>query len=209
MIVCMKSPALNQGRIFIIDAIRGLAIVLMVLDHSLFAIESIGVTNALIENSRLTITRFAMPLFMIASGLIWALYGLKVKRWIQVFVVAILLNLFLRVFWSDFNNPEILFVWAILAIGWRLIVRFPISVIIIGYIQFIFWPIPWSGFQPGELAIFLGVGVLAARTALDQLWKYIKFEKLLSALAFIGHYPLSIYCGHLISLSLIVIQISN
>ena len=55
-----------------IDAIRGLAIALMILDHSLFAIESIGVANNIVEYARLSITRFSMPLFMIASGFIWA-----------------------------------------------------------------------------------------------------------------------------------------
>ena len=205
----MKSPALKGGRIFIIDAIRGLAIALMILDHSLFAIESIGVANNVVEYSRLSITRFSMPLFMIASGMIWVLYGLRIKRWIQVFILSILVNVTIRVLWPDFNNPEILFVWTLLAIGYRLIVRFPITVMIIGYTQFVFWPVSWGGYQPGELAIFLGVGVLIARAPLDRTWKQIRFEKLLSTLAFLGRYPLSIYSGHLISLSLIVAAVNN
>ena len=205
----MKLLTLNGGRIFIIDAIRGLAIALMILDHSLFAVESIGVANNVLEYSRLSITRFSMPLFMIASGFIWALDGLRIKRWIQVFILSILINLTIKVLWPDFNNPEILFIWTILAIGSRLIVRFPITVMIVGYTQFIFWPVPWSGYQPGELSIFLGVGVLIARAPLDKTWKQIRFEKLLSALAFLGRYPLSIYSGHLIYLSLIVAAVNN
>ncbi len=209
IIVCMKSSALNGGRILIIDAIRGLAIALMIIDHSLFAIESIGVANNIVEYSRLSVTRFSMPLFMIASGVIWTLYGLRIKRWIQVFILSIILNVTIRVLWPDFNNPEILFVWTLLAICWRLIIRFPITVMIIGYTQFIFWPVSWGGYQPGELAIFLGVGVLIARAPLDKVWGRIKFEKLLSTLAFLGRYPLSIYSGHLISLSLIVTAVNN
>ena len=183
----MKLPALNGGRILIIDAIRGLAIALMILDHSLFAIESIGMANNIVEYSRLSITRFSMPLF----------------------ILSILVNVTIRVLWPDFNNPEILFVWTLLAIGYRLIVRFPITVMIIGYTQFVFWPVSWGGYQPGELAIFLGVGVLIARAPLDRTWKQIRFEKLLSTLAFLGRYPLSIYSGHLISLSLIVAAVNN
>ena len=205
----MKLPALNGGRILIIDAIRGLAIALMILDHSLFAIESIGMANNIVEYSRLSITRFSMTLFMIASGIIWILYGLRIKRWIQVFILSIIVNVTIRVLWPDFNNPEILFVWTLLAIGYRLIVRFPITVMIIGYTQFVFWPVSWGGYQPGELAIFLGVGVLIARAPLDRTWKQIRFEKLLSTLAFLGRYPLSIYSGHLISLSLIVAAVNN
>jgi len=209
MILRMKSPALKGGRIFIIDAIRGLAIALMVLDHSLFAIETIGIANVVVEYSRLSITRFSMPLFMIASGIIWALYGLRIRRWFQVFVLAVILNFATRILWADFNYPEILLVWTMLAIGSRLIVRFPITVMIIGYTQFIFWPIPWSGFQPGELAIFLGVGVLVARAPLEKAWKHMRFKSLISALSFLGRYPLSIYSGHLILLSLIVALVNN
>jgi uncharacterized membrane protein YcfT len=205
----MKLPALNGGRILIIDAIRGLAITLMVLDHSLFAIESIGVANNVVEYSRISITRFSMPLFMIASGIVWTFYGLRIKRWIQVLILSILLNATIRVLWPDFNNPEILFIWTLLAIGYRLILRFPISVMIIGYTQFIFWTVPWGGYQPGELAIFLGVGVLIARAPLDKTWTRLRFEKLLSTLAFLGRYPLSIYCGHLVSLSIIVAIVNN
>ncbi len=209
MILRMKSPALKGGRIFIIDAIRGLAIALMVLDHSLFAIETIGIANVVVEYSRLSITRFSMPLFMIASGIIWALYGLRIRRWFQVFVLAVILNFATRILWADFNYPEILLVWTMLAIGSRLIVRFPITVMIIGYTQFIFWPIPWSGFQPGELAIFLGVGVLVARAPLEKAWKHMRFKSLISALSFLGRYPLSIYSGHLILLSLIVALVNK
>jgi len=209
MILRMKSPALKGGRIFIIDAIRGLAIALMVLDHSLFAIETIGIANVVVEYSRLSITRFSMPLFMIASGIIWALYGLRIRRWFQVFVLAILINLVTRFLWADFNYPEILLVWTMLAIASRLIVRFPITVMIIGYTQFIFWPVPWSGYQPGELAIFLGVGVLVARAPLEKAWKHMRFKSLISALSFLGRYPLSIYSGHLILLSLIVALVNK
>lgn len=192
-----------------IDAIRGLAIALMIIDHSLFALESLGVANNIVEYSRISITRFSMPLFMIASGIIWTLFGLRIKRWVQVFILSIILNVTIRVLWPDFNNPEILFVWTLLAICWRLIIRFPITVMIIGYTQFIFWPVSWGGYQPGELAIFLGVGVLIARAPLSKAWGRIRFEKLLSTLAFLGRYPLSIYSGHLISLSLIVAAINN
>jgi hypothetical protein len=165
--------------------------------------------NNIVEYSRLSITRFSMPLFMIASGIIWKLYGLRIKRWIQVFLLSILVNVTIRVLWPDFNNPEILFVWTLLAIGYRLIVRFPITVMIIGYTQFVFWPVSWGGYQPGELAIFLSVGVLIARAPLDRTWTRLRFERFLSTLAFLGRYPLSIYSGHLISLSLIVAAVNK
>lgn len=183
---------------------RGLAIVVMIIDHILSALESTGVSNLIIENSRLTITRFSMPLFMIASGIVWGLYGLRLKRWAQVLALAIALNGMTRLLWPDFNFPEILMVWALLAIAWRVIVRFPIITMIVGYTQTTYWQISWQGFQPGELAIFLGAGVLISKAPLDWLWRERRTAKLLEPLAFVGRYPLTIYGVHLSMLAIIV-----
>lgn len=183
---------------------RGLAIVVMIIDHILSTLESTGVSNLIIENSRLTITRFSMPLFMIASGIVWGLYGLRLKRWAQVLALAIALNGMTRLLWPDFNFPEILMVWALLAIAWRLIVRFPIITMIVGYTQTTYWMLPWQGFQPGELAIFLGAGVLISKAPLDWLWRERRTAKLLEPLAFVGRYPLMIYGVHLGVLAIIV-----
>ena len=183
---------------------RGLAIVVMIVDHILSALESTGMSNALVEYSRLSVTRFSMPLFMIASGIVWGLYGLRFKRWLQVLAWAIALNAMTRLLWPDFNFPEILLVWAALAIFWRLIIRFPIITMIVAYTQMTYWQIPWQGFQPGELAIFLGAGVLLSKFPLDWLWRERRVGKLIEPLALVGRYPLTIYGGHLALLALIV-----
>ena len=183
---------------------RGLAIVVMIVDHILSALESTGMSNDLVEYSRLSVTRFSMPLFMIASGIVWGLYGLRFKRWLQVLAWAIALNAMTRLLWPDFNFPEILLVWAALAIFWRLITRFPIITMIVAYTQMTYWQIPWQGFQPGELAIFLGAGVLLSKFPLDWLWRERRVGKLIEPLALVGRYPLTIYGGHLALLALIV-----
>lgn len=183
---------------------RGLAIVVMIVDHILSALESTGMSNALVEYSRLSVTRFSMPLFMIASGIVWGLYGLRFKRWLQVLAWAIALNAMTRLLWPDFNFPEILLVWAALAIFWRIIIRFPIITMIVAYTQMTYWQIPWQGFQPGELAIFLGAGVLLSKFPLDWLWRERRVGKLIEPLALVGRYPLTIYGGHLALLALIV-----
>lgn len=188
---------------------RGLAILIMIIDHALSALESTGMSNALVEYSRLTFTRFSMPLFMIASGAIWGRYGLRFTRWVQVVVWAVLINAMTRLLWPDFNFPEILLVWSAIAICWRLVVRFPIIIMIIGYTQTTYWQISWQGFQPGELAIFLGAGVLLARAPLDGLWRERRTAKLLEPLSFIGRYPLMIYGGHLALLALIVAAVNG
>lgn len=188
---------------------RGLAIVLMIVDHVLSALESTGLSNSLVEYSRLTFTRFSMPLFMIASGAVWGLYGLRFKRWAQVVLWAVLVNALTRLLWPDFNFPEILMVWALIAICWRLVVRFPIITMIIGYTQTTYWQISWQGFQPGELVIFLAAGVILSRVPIDGLWRERHTLKFLEPLSFIGRYPLMIYGGHLTILALIVAAANN
>jgi len=84
----------------------------MIFDHALSVLESTGVNNSIVEYARLSVTRFSMPLFMIASGVVWGRYGLRFKRWAQVVTWAIIINAMTRLLWPDFNFPEILMVWA-------------------------------------------------------------------------------------------------
>ena len=205
----MSGIPTTKAREQILDAMRGLAIVIMIIDHVLSLLESVGIQNILVENSRLTITRFSMPLFMIASGIVWVRYGLKVKRWSQVFFLALILNAMMRLLWPDFNFPEILLVWSVLAIFWRVIVRYPIITMIVGYTQTTFWQIPWQGFQPGELLIFLSVGALIGKVPLENLWRERRPTKLLEPLALVGRYPLAIYGGHLFLLAVIVAAVNG
>lgn len=205
----MSSIPTTKAREQILDAMRGLAIVIMIIDHVLSLLESVGIQNILVENARLTITRFSMPLFMIASGIVWVRYGLKVKRWSQVFFLALILNAMMRLLWPDFNFPEILLVWSVLAIFWRVIVRYPVITMIVGYTQTTFWQIPWEGFQPGELLIFLSVGALIGKIPLENLWRERRTAKLLEPLALVGRYPLAIYGSHLFLLAVIVAAVNG
>lgn len=208
----MTSHAPVRARNLIIDAMRGAAIILMVIDHSLAALESTGLFNIIVEYSRLTITRVSMPLFMIASGIVWTLYGLRLRRWFQVLLLAAALNAMTRVLWPDFNFPEILLVWAMLALFWKLIRRFPVLTLIIGFIQNTYWQVYWQAYQPGELAIFLAAGVLVARAPLERLWNLPDASKargIINACAKVGQYPLTIYGTHLAILAVLVAAANN
>jgi len=209
ILIDVSAPQIAKSRLLILDAMRGLAIVIMIIDHVLAALESIGVGSNVVEYSRLSVTRFSMPLFMIASGIAWTRYGLRFTRWAQVVLWAVVINSLTRLLWPDFNFPEILAIWAALAIAWKFIRRFPIITMIIGYTQTTYWQIPWQGFQPGELAIFLGVGVLLSKVSLDFLWRERRTSRLIKPLAVVGRYPLTIYGGHLIAITLIVGTINN
>jgi uncharacterized membrane protein len=205
----MFAPQAVKSRLQILDAMRGFAIVIMILDHALSALESLGIQSDVVEYSRLSVTRFSMPLFMIASGIAWGRFGLRFQRWAQVLIWGLVINSMTRLLWPEFNFPEILAIWAALAIVWKLIQRFPIITMIIGYTQTTYWQIPWQGFQPGELAIFLGVGVLLSKVSLDFLWRERRTSRLLKPLAVVGRYPLTIYGSHLIAVTIIVGAINN
>lgn len=208
----MTSHAPVRARNLIIDAMRGAAIILMVIDHSLAALESTGLYNIIVEYSRLTITRVSMPLFMIASGIVWSLYGLRAKRWVQVLLLAAVLNAMTRILWPDFNFPEILLVWTLLAIFWKLIRRFPVLTLIIAFIQNTYWQVYWQAYQPGEVAIFLATGVLIARAPLERIWKIretSRMNNIINVCAKVGRYPLTIYGVHLAILAVLVAAANN
>ena len=131
----------DKNRNLNIDFIRGFAIILMIFDHALLAYSSIYGNNDYIYLIRVTLTRFSMPLFMIISGTVLFLYGLKIIRWLSVFIIALMINIITINLWEDFNSPEILLVWCFVVIFYKIYLKFPITTLILGYIQTQFFQI--------------------------------------------------------------------
>ena len=149
---------LSKNRNLNIDLIRGFAILLMIFDHALLAYSSIYGNNEYIYLFRITLTRFSMPLFMIISGTVLFLFGLKVRRWLSVFMIALMINIITINLWEDFNSPEILLVWCFVVIFYKIYLKFPITTLILGYVQTQFFQITiynYNGYQPGDIIIFL------------------------------------------------------
>lgn len=196
---------MNKLRDINLDFFRGIAISLMIIDHILVFFASIKFANDFFEIIRETLTRYSMPLFMIISGFLLAKYGISIKRWLQVFITSIVLNVIIYFYWTDFNFPEILLIWSLLTIFTKLIIKFPIFILISGLIQYQYFPVNYEAYQPGIILLFLSIGVISSNRILhgDLLDKVIKYN-IFRPLIFIGRYPLSIYFSHILILIIIL-----
>lgn len=188
-----------------LDRLRGLAIFLMIIDHILVIYLFCWNWESWAEWVRRTLTRFAMPLFMLVSGLLVARKGRPSLRRIPVILfVAIVLNqLFVSVD-VGFTAPEILATWLICLVFYPLWIRFPIELGVLGVLQLINWPITaswWQNYQPGEILVFLSLGVLLARQPNSPILKV--GSHLPRWLEPIGRWPLTWYTAHLVILTVI------
>jgi hypothetical protein len=190
-----------------LDLIRGFAIILMVLDHALLAIASIFGSSDYINLIRLTLTRFSMPLFMITSGAVLFLYGIKLYRWLTILMLAIIINTFTFFLWDDFNFPEILLVWSFVMVFNRFFLRYPLLSMLIGFIQNQYFQISffeYSGYQPGEILFFIVIGIFTSNYLINLSFPILSKLYIYKLMIVIGCKPLLIYFVHLLLLSLFV-----
>jgi len=186
-----------------IDRIRGLAIILMMVDHVLVACSTLGVTNDGLMLTRLSLTRLALPLFLLVSGALWVEQLPRPRRLGSVIAAAVALNVGMAVYWPEFSTPEVLVVWSLAAVAAPIIVRHPLAMITLGYIQWQHWQVAWDGYQPGIVVLFLAVGALASRAGLTPGMG--AYGRLLPApLGALGRKPLTWYVGHLTALTVLV-----
>lgn len=195
-----SAPSAATPRLRTLDALRGFAIVLMVVDHVIVATQTVSSNPELLFEVRRSLTRLAMPLFMVVSGALWALHGAPSRRRLtQVFVAAVAVNVSLAVTWPEVGLPEILAVWVGCALAAKLFLEAPVEVAVLGLLFAWHYPLDWDGFQPGFVAAFVALGVLWARTGrtgfADPLAAHLP-----ELFAAAGRRPLSIYVGHLVVL---------
>jgi len=200
-----KRDTMENKRDINLDFFRGSAIILMIIDHILVFFTSIKFYNSLFDIIRETLTRYSMPLFMIISGLLLAKYGISIKRWLQVFLLSIFLNIIVYFYWKDFNFPEILLIWSLITIFSKIIIKFPIFILISGLIQYQYFPINYQAYQPGIIVLFLSIGIISSNRILhgEFLDNFVNL-KIFKPIVSIGKYPLSIYFIHIIFLILIL-----
>lgn len=175
----------------------------MVIDHVFAAIEVIdlgGLWGDVILVTRLTITRAAMPIFMVVSGITLVRYGVKSKRVLQAAVAALLINAMWITAPMGAEPPDILILWVVAAATFSLWGKCPLPAIILGFIQAHYLPVQWGGYQPGTIVMFMAVGTLAASVTLPKLTS-VGADRLLS---FMGRHPLSFYVAHVTVIWLVV-----
>lgn len=172
-----------------LDRLRGLAVVLMVVDH---------VAKTLPDNPEwltLTVTRLSLPLFMVTLGVLLAgrSHPIQPERFLQLGVAGVVTSFVFSALGR--GTPDVLLVIALTVPLWDSCKRWPEVVACLGVVQFAALPIPWTGYQPGLLVTLICLGVLASR----ERWSALG-DRLPSWVAGVGRWPLTIYVVHVLAL---------
>lgn len=207
MIQIASSPGVNvrnvgkvvgkDARIQAWDRLRGLAILLMVLDH--LAVFGFFGSSAPVVGMRLTITRLALPIFMMVAGSLWAVRG-PGPNWYRL-ANCVVGGLVAFVCWSSIGLPhvDILIVFAAVALYAAVIVRWPVVCLVAGILQTINLPVMSPGYELGYVAAWLALGVLVGDR---PSWRSLG-DSLPAWLASIGRRPLLWYTSHLVVLAVV------
>lgn len=170
-----------------IDEWRGMAVLLMLADHLLMVLDA--------DWWRWGPTRFALPLFMLVSGYLWSQ---KLPRARPIVMMIPLAVASMAVFWLlDESAPDPLTAWLVVALYAPVVVRFPLFVLVLGFLQAVWWPLPINGYQLGFSAGFAAAGVLAGRLRVELVpWGF-------ASLAWLGRNALRVFAWHLVALLLL------
>lgn len=183
-----------RARLGWVDAVRGAAVVLMVVDHVLLQVDPGSWL-------RFTLTRAALPLFMVAAAAVWR--GFSWRRLAAVAVAAI-------VEWPltvalGMSAPGIVAVFLLVScVLWSSpwLVHRPGLLAGLGLIQALYLPVPWAGYQPGLVAAWWALGRLAG----DELRAVFEWPPSFW-LMWIGRRPMRWYLGHLAAIYAVVVLV--
>lgn len=180
-----------------IDRVRGLAVVVMMLDHCLAAVAPVAGDAGLWV--RLTVTRTALPMFMLVSGCLWALResGPSLQRVSQILLAAGTSS-WLGVM-VGLHPVEVLTLYTVAWLMRPVIVRYPVWSAVIGFIQTVYVPVGVAGHELGWVVGWLAIGVLAAGSVREEVSRW--GAELPEWLEVIGRRPLGWYVGHLAALA--------
>lgn len=169
----------------------------MIVDHALGFAQTTHLSEGWMQAVRMTGTRFAMPAFMICSGMLLAARSVTRRRWSEVAAAALVVNLGAAVTGMASFVPDILALWCLAIAFQRPMRRWPTLIVVIGLLQAVHWQVPVGGYQPGWVVAFIGIGVLASRGDLDGLFERAA-RTAPAQVAAMGRHPLAWYVGHLL-----------
>lgn len=186
----------SNWRLFGLDELRGLAVLLMVLDHSCAVLQLLG-GGSWLWWVRVTAGRFAAPLFCLVIGHLWAVRGAwRWSRRLELLGLGVLCSA-----WScwilPLGRPDVLLMLGMIP---GLVARVPIAAAVLGIVQGVFWPVPWSNLQLGFLVAYVALG--AVWTGPAWVWRCRWLEV-------IGRHPIGAYIGHLLILGIFVLWYCN
>lgn len=167
-----------RQRIKLLDVLRGLAILLMIVDHALVVFDAPEILRYL--------TRPALPMFMMTMGYLirpgWRIRHLEL-------LVAALVSWPMAVQLGIADVP----ILVVLALVLPLVVwgqGYPVVLAATGVMMMSVWPIDWVGYHPGTLVALIALGIILRdrQPEFDVSWGVVEA---------IGRYPLTFYVGHL------------
>lgn len=197
----------TERRLDGIDRLRGLAVLLMVLDHVVIAGVSVGAWSYsawwpawLI---RMGPTRAAMPIFMVLVGLFIARRPARTTRVWQVIAAGLLVSACIAASGGWMPLPEILLLASPILAASSYVRRWPTALAAIGVVQVFTWPIG-TPYEPGAVLALVCVGVLTARSTRRSRLDTVCSASLPAVLGPVGRRPLMWYVSHLAAVSLAV-----
>lgn len=174
----------------------------MVLDHVLVAAMRLGAPEGL-SVIRLTATRLSLPAFVVVSGVLWGRGHLpSLRRSCQLVMTGAAMTA-VTVPTLGVAAPDVLVVLGLVALVGPAVVRWPLASVVLGLWAAQWLPVPWDGYQPGLVAGWAGIGVLASarRVALPGHLEVL-LER--AGVVAIGRRALRAYVVHLVGLSVVV-----
>lgn len=197
----------RSERLGIIDAVRGWALLLMILDHVLVLVELEVAAGPWPVTIRTTVTRLALPLFLGCTGYLLA-HRRRPPSTARIVQAAGLGTIFsvAGAATGFMAAPDVLVVWAlVVSCCWFFALRAPVIALAVGFLCAHYQPIGglldhWNGYEPGEVLGWLALGVLAYRSTPARWLHRIPTP---GSLLWAAHRPLTVYAGHLTVLYLI------
>lgn len=181
----------TSNRVDWIDRLRGLALVLMVLDHVLVQIDP---SNPL----RYTLTRLSLPLFMAASAAVWT-PDIRTRRLVLLASAATVELVASSYLGMPFPGIMLVYLVAVVPLSlWHEASSSAYWVAALGLIQALYLPVGWLGYEPGLVLAWWGLGRLGSYQ-LDRLG-----SRLPRCLASVGRWPAQLYAFHLLVLVALV-----
>ena len=191
-----------------LDQLRGLAVVLMIIDHVLAVgtaavlARGLPVSIVVIDDARffrLTITRLALPLFMVVSGYLLADRDRPSRRRQGQLLAAAVVAQILFAPLPGLSDVDVLVVVFVVQLAWPVLRASPVVFAALGMVAAVnvaTLPFGWTGYSPALVAALMCLGALAARTK-DRGAERARRMPLPKWLAAVGRRPLTAYVGHL------------
>lgn len=187
----MAQHVKTRQRVPVLDALRGAAVLLMILDHVL------SVTDP-VSDLRYTLTRLSLPLF---CGVAAAIPDRSWSRRTKVLLaVAVVVEAALNpIIGLGEPGPVLLIVGALLVVTWGRKRDAVMIVGALGLLQSLYQPLGWTGYEPGLVVAWCALGGQAVR----ELCRSGRVPRV-PALERVGRHAVAWYVGHLVVLGVAV-----